>query len=170
MDSICGCRQYAKGQIRQINACRIYLQVLLLSNIATPCGKHVALNYHMGTRYKRANWPSIRYLRQQKPSTAAWKLWRKVLNLLYLQHDRKTLQTPLGAWYQWHPTNHQWESTFYGKILYQASEDSTNYRQLPINTVTHRNTKYTDPGNQVNAIPDNSQPVTAHSTPTGYVV
>lgn len=37
MDTICNCRRFTDGQIKKINACRLYLQVLLLSDIETPC-------------------------------------------------------------------------------------------------------------------------------------
>ncbi len=36
MDAICDCKLFRPNQIQQINACRLYLQVLLLSDIATP--------------------------------------------------------------------------------------------------------------------------------------
>ncbi len=67
MDAICDCRRFTGGQIKQINACRLYLQVLLLSDITTPCGTFIAMNYHTGNCNNRSNWPRIRYPRQQKP-------------------------------------------------------------------------------------------------------
>jgi exonuclease III len=99
MDAICDCQRFTATQVKQINACRIYLQVLLLSDITTPCGTRMMKNYYIGTREQRQNWPMLTYPRQPKPNLTAWQLWRKALNLLYLQHGKQSLQLPMGRWH-----------------------------------------------------------------------
>jgi hypothetical protein len=73
MDAICDCKWFHnKSQIQQINACRLYLQVLLLSDIATPCGQFTFQPYYKGSRDQPQNWPSIRYPKQANPNAASW--------------------------------------------------------------------------------------------------
>ena len=67
MDSICDCQRFTKSALRQINACRLYLEVTLLSDIATPCGKCIAWHYYLGTKHRCSNWPTIQYPRQPAP-------------------------------------------------------------------------------------------------------
>jgi hypothetical protein len=50
MDAICDCRHFTATQICQINSCQLYLQVILLSDLATPCGKYMSTNYYLGNR------------------------------------------------------------------------------------------------------------------------
>ena len=52
MDSICDCKRFTRSQIRQINSCRIHLEVLLLLDIPTPCGQHIEPHYYHGTKSK----------------------------------------------------------------------------------------------------------------------
>jgi hypothetical protein len=170
MDAICDCRRFTGGQIKQINACRLYLQVLLLSDITTPCGTFIAMNYHTGNRNNRSNWPRIRYPRQQKPKVTAWKLWRKAINLLYLEEDKKTLQRPLGRWGLRHPNHHQWESIVSGDKLYKATEKSSTYRCSSSIAVTRRITRYATAAEPVREIPISGQPITIQSTTTGHEV
>jgi hypothetical protein len=108
MDAVCDCKQFTNPQIRQINACRLYIQVILISDVVTPNGRTMMVNYYNGKKFNRKNWPTMRYPRQEQPPPVAWRLWRRAFNLLYLQQDKKTLQRPLGSWHEHHRTHHQW--------------------------------------------------------------
>jgi hypothetical protein len=61
MDAVCDCKQFTNPQIRQINACQLYMQVILISDVATPKGSKMMTNYYNGKKLRRQNWPMIRY-------------------------------------------------------------------------------------------------------------
>ncbi len=59
MDAVCDCKRYTATEIKHINACRLYLQVLLLSDVATPCAQYTIKTYHKGKSANRPNQPTI---------------------------------------------------------------------------------------------------------------
>ena len=75
MDAISQCGRFTPNQMRRINGCRLYLQVTLLSDITTACGRHVNEKYYRGERTHRTNWPTVQYPRQNKPDKTSWALW-----------------------------------------------------------------------------------------------
>ena len=64
MDAVCDCQRFTKSQIRQINACHLYLEATLISDITTPCGQLIEPHYYNGKKNLRTNWPTIVYPRQ----------------------------------------------------------------------------------------------------------
>ena len=91
----------SKGKDLQIlNACRLYLGVLLISDIATCEGTHLALFAYQG------NLPSDSSVRgltpyQDRPHDAAWELWRNILTTTILSDtdpNPLALRTTLGRW------------------------------------------------------------------------
>ena len=67
-----------KSKIIQVNACRLYLQILYRSDISDPDGKTVSYTYHSG---KSPTYPrsTFKWPRQSNPSKAAWKTWHKAM-------------------------------------------------------------------------------------------
>jgi hypothetical protein len=84
MDPICECERFNTTQLRKINACRLYLQVTLLSDVTTPCGKYIIIAYYSGKIENRINWPTVQYPRQELPDKASWALWRRALQFAFL--------------------------------------------------------------------------------------
>jgi hypothetical protein len=89
MDGVVETKHFNKSQLNKINACRLYMQATLVSDITTPCGRHIHPAYYKGKKSRRINWPTIQYPRQAKPDQPSWALWRKGLQLLLLRDDRK---------------------------------------------------------------------------------
>jgi hypothetical protein len=87
-------RKFKPQQLEVLNHCRIYLQVLSLTDIVTADGKQIiipALNGNKLTdRKSTLNWPI-----QQRPTKSAWKLWASALQHL---HTNGTLHEPLTDW------------------------------------------------------------------------
>lgn len=71
-------KHYKPNEMKQLNQCQIYLQVLTLTDICSADGTHIAIPIYKGLqlidRKSKLNWPE-----QQCPSTAAWKLWKVAL-------------------------------------------------------------------------------------------
>ena len=100
MDAICAGSNFTALEIRRINGCQLYLQVVLLSDIASPCGRYIDPAYYAGDRTNRPNWPTIQYPRQAKPDQQTWTLWHQALHQNHVRADKRRLRIPLG---QWHP-------------------------------------------------------------------
>jgi hypothetical protein len=76
MDKICDCKRFTPTQLCKIKACHLFLQVTLMSDIATPCGQSIDSAYYKGTISNFNNWPTVQYSRQHKPDKTSWALWQ----------------------------------------------------------------------------------------------
>ena len=94
----------AKG-LRQLNACRLFLQVLTVADIADGTGTMICPNVLQGMRHidRRSlyGWPE-----QASPSKQAWRLWRSCLQQALC--TGKKLTTPLGSWLHPEPLHQSW--------------------------------------------------------------
>ena len=75
----------SKITLQRINACRLFLQITLLSEITSANGKFIKLNILKGQRNSNAStkiWP-----RQKTPDEATWKLWRALIKRTYCSYD-----------------------------------------------------------------------------------
>jgi exonuclease III len=85
-----------KKAIWYTNACRLYLQVTMLSDICTPCGKYL-YQWAMDGNKQRDN-EQILYPYQEKPPPFVWKIWRESILAAFLKgknNGRYTLNKPL---------------------------------------------------------------------------
>ena len=83
------------AELKRLNQCRLYLQVTLLSEIASADGKTITANYVGGTKsaHRRSThtWP-----RQPRPPLKAWQNWKKRLNQVFSTTAKgHRLHTPL---------------------------------------------------------------------------
>jgi hypothetical protein len=146
-------------QLRQINTCRLYLQVLTLSDIATANGKYLLPNILKGQcttdRTSTLNWPSM-----SRPTLwAAWKL--------YLNHvsSGTRLNSPLGPWITYPHQKWIWFYEPVEDIVYHQLNLHTwqKYTNITPTTVTwHRTHLY---GNPSTSLP----PTEAHCLPTTII-
>ena len=134
-----------KSKIIQVNACRLYLRIIYLSDIIEPDGKTVHLMYHAG---KRPSYPTSKFKwpHQSKPSNAAWKTWHKIVRTI-LHIPKNGILPPHHTLHQWLPTNnnrhmkHEWyhdtkdEELFRNKNneIYQYFSNETTYHTLCCN-------------------------------------
>ena len=85
---------YKKGDLELLNQCRLFHQVITVSDIAQADGISIDPAYLERNKYldrvSPLQWPA-----QGVPSSKAWTLWRRAL--LYLQ-SRGKLKQPLGEW------------------------------------------------------------------------
>jgi hypothetical protein len=89
-----------------LNACRVYLQAITLSDITSADGTYILPEAkqggHIPYRTSRLDWPL-----QGRPLPADWRLWRN--SLAYLENKGKLAQ-PLGDWIS---SSHQhWTLTY----------------------------------------------------------
>jgi hypothetical protein len=98
---------YHDSDLRQLNECRMFLQVTTLADISDACGTHISLLAWEGKRDTRTgfyyDWP------HPSPSLSKvhWNLWRKALSTGLLRSTR-VLAHPLGIWLKPAPSRWQW--------------------------------------------------------------
>ena len=87
----------SKTTLQRINACRLFLQTILLSEITSANGKFIKHNILNGKRNSNAStkiWP-----RQKSPDKATWKIWKALLKRTYCSYDNTiSSQSQLGSW------------------------------------------------------------------------
>jgi hypothetical protein len=112
-----------------LNRCRLYLQVITVSDIAATNGlfilQQIREGRHLSTRRSRLEWPN-----QGRPSSAKWAIWK--VNLSSLESYGRLIE-PLGKWVE--PSHQRWEHFLdpATNMLYVV-DDSTTQRFQPILT------------------------------------
>ena len=94
-------KMYTPKQLAMLNRCRMYVQVVLISDLATGDGRHItagALDWRLPFQHQnRASWPVT-----GKPNPQSWRMWRDALihHLLSPQANvvNTLLKQPLGRW------------------------------------------------------------------------
>ncbi|KAI2493074.1 hypothetical protein MHU86_21458 [Fragilaria crotonensis] len=100
MERVVRSRQFKASEIRKINYCRLYLQAVMLSDLATVTGDvldDTKLSGNPSLQSSRSRWNGVH---QEKPSPLEWRLWRKA-NRLWSQPSGR-LDVPLGRWLRKH--------------------------------------------------------------------
>ena len=80
---------------RQVNRCRVYMQVITLADITTGDGKRIRSEAWAVQKCSRQGitWPEW-----GTPSTADKNVWRRVIRSIFFPTKHLTLETPLGKW------------------------------------------------------------------------
>jgi len=81
---------------KAINNVQMYLQIMNLSKITDASGTTIlphAMEPDPSSARSTLKWPN-----QSKPTTAAWKHWRRALQHLYLRAGSTHLTQPLKEW------------------------------------------------------------------------
>ena len=136
---------FTTQQLITINHCRLYLQVLFISDISNATGVSIDLPYRGNAIYihnrriSSLRWPII----SNPPTTSQWELWQSAIktcicNQLYILH------TPLGDWSN--NTHQHWPlratlPTITPSILHSANPSTQPVHSLsPTYTFTTRPT------------------------------
>jgi hypothetical protein len=84
-------------EIRFINYCRLYLNVITILDITEPDGIHICPEiYHLDKAFTWRQRSDTRY-NQQLPEKRQWYAWRKLIKNLTL-FGRRRLKQVLGDW------------------------------------------------------------------------
>ena len=81
MDAVVAHDQFTPKQVCLIHYCRLYLQVLTLSDITLANGTHLDPAIHQGTKSLLSSNTRLHHFRQDRPSPAAWKQWKRACRL-----------------------------------------------------------------------------------------
>jgi hypothetical protein len=95
MDVALQSRKFKPIQLRRLNYCRLYLNVLLVSDVCSANGTEIDPEAYQGSQ------PAVTTkfkVNQKRPDNRSWMEWRR---LMYIPADRSKhhrLQQPLGKW------------------------------------------------------------------------
>jgi hypothetical protein len=130
MESLIASGRFTNKELKEINYCRIYLQVFLLSDITNIQGNKITAWSGRGQKQsgRQSTWDwSI----QQRP--IAWKAWKSALEYLALGGD---IGEPLGERKSYHRQIVEWYLDASSSALYHHAEgvwtrhDATNIGRL----------------------------------------
>jgi hypothetical protein len=124
-------------QLRCINTCRLYLQVVTASEITTAHGDKILPSAMSGERCQdhpsNLFWPTV-----PRPPNSFWQIWR--LFLQFFTRGRK-LMTPLGEWIN-HP-HRQWKWYQTSDTVVWDKISDTEWYQYQAIPHTFRSTRHT---------------------------
>lgn len=130
-------QQYKSSDLKLLNQCRLYLQVLSLTDICSADGANIVTPICNGLklvdRRSTLHWPE-----QERPSKVAWNLWRVATE--HLAGD-SIHRWPLGNWL--HTPHQQWfwymDPTI--SVLFHNPTPDNCLQQNPLYHNTHRPTR-----------------------------
>ena len=109
---------YSMDELKYINYCRLYLQVLTLSDITEGSGNQITTHAAEGIRdyscISTWKWPQIPY-----PPAHAWAKWRGAIESTFLIRNSRHLQCPLGKRLDEPHQKWIWFIDKYDKVLYK---------------------------------------------------
>jgi Reverse transcriptase (RNA-dependent DNA polymerase) len=137
-------------EMRHLNYCRLYLNVITLSDIADEEGTYIKTEM-----YENQKLPVLQtsyVCRQIKPYKSIWTPWKKLLKLLTLPNRRK-LKQPLGKWIV---QSNEIRQKFYAYAndtnVYKSFEDGYSKHQIL------RNNRISPSSYKVTTLPSNAYP------------
>ena len=96
MDVLMASNHYTPAELRKLNCCRLFLNVITISDITKPCGKVIDESILNGTPSARSSRSTHLPVHQESPSANEWKLWKRTY--LLWSDINGNLRTPLGEW------------------------------------------------------------------------
>jgi len=100
MDIALGQTQWNHKHLRQINACRRYLQACTVADITGATGNRILPHVLAGNDIQPNDKLKVSKFNQRRPAATAWATWRRFLNMIA---DRQgILRQPLGRWIKEH--------------------------------------------------------------------
>jgi hypothetical protein len=159
MDIIITSGRFTSTQIRRLNYCRLFLQTVTISDIATTSGFALNISKRNGHPLPQSSETQWLHVNQEQPSNNVWRLWKKA-NLLWSDVDGK-LHLPLGKWTVSNAKQQQRHHPYkYGmRLAIRTSAGYAIYERF------HQSLRYVS--NDV-TLPFNHLPLVAHPTATTY--
>ena len=132
MDWILSCNHYTPAEIRRLNYCRLYLNVVTVSDLATPDGLHIDLCFRDGTSSPKSSQSTILGIHQANPTAKEWRMWRRA-NLLW-SDIHGTLRQPLGQWLKPASTHRRHHFAYqHGPLIWiRTSTDPQEYQEYRV--------------------------------------
>ena len=122
--------EFTKGShtapiIAILNRCRLYLQVITVSDITSADGSYILPEVKEGYR-PRDRESTLHWLAQARPPNSDWKLWMQALTSL---ETRGRLTKPLGDWTK--ASHQQWFSHIDQNLIYYEHSPHRPWQHFP---------------------------------------
>jgi hypothetical protein len=146
-----------KGKLLgQLNACRMFLNITTVADMATGCGKYVTQLTWTGkkdiTRYRRYDWPN-----QGEPVNSDWILWKEAVSRALCDRPQ-VLRKRLGRWL--HESKTHWYYSESEERLYHLEGEVIHYYpRAPGNASRAAKSKFYLP-QRVTSLPSDAQRAT----------
>jgi hypothetical protein len=161
-------------ELKDINRCRLYLQVITVSELADPRGETL-MPHSIGKFYRtdarrittsKLNWPT-----QPKPGHRSWETWRRFLRMKVVKSmTTLVLREKLGKWYDCCNDRTRWQNYVEPTTatLYTSTTNQTWNSHKPVYRRAHFTTIYkTKPTHKTVTVPNEVVP--AHLYKQGQV-
>jgi hypothetical protein len=135
MDLIMNARRFSNAEIRKLNYCRLYLQVVTLADVTKPNGVELDPNLLRGYPSLMSSKSTLLSVNQDRPSEKEWMLWRKA-NLIWSSPDG-TLLRPLGNWTRRVQDQRQSHFAYVHRSVLYVREVDTTYRKYRTHGESH---------------------------------
>ena len=97
MDLILDSNHYSPAEIRNLNYCRLYVEMVTISDCTTmPCGTMIDQDKTHGSPTPVSSRSAHLAVHQAKPSIIEWRMWKRAC-LLWTDINGR-LRKPLGKW------------------------------------------------------------------------
>ncbi len=150
-------QRYTKAELLLLNQCRLYLQVLSLTDICSADGREIAVPIYEGQKLSdkrsQSTWPE-----QQRPGKEAWMSWRAALECLSAS---SISQRPLGKWLSQPHQQWFWYMDPHTSVLFHHPNKEDWYNHTPLSRSSGRstqrnNTPFYDITSSNNSLPPNN--------------
>jgi endonuclease/exonuclease/phosphatase family metal-dependent hydrolase len=128
MEVILESKLFQPREIKFLNYCRLYLQILSLSDMYNAQGNAVAVGIYDGYRSVSQSRSTLLEPLQERPNAQIWSLWRRFVRSLTV--DGCWVYEPLGPWYPGLSQRRLWPSYF-------SPTEDTLYRYSCNELVSH---------------------------------
>jgi hypothetical protein len=130
---------FTKSQLESINACRLYLQITTIAEIANENGTNILQCSLKGILDESTNLPQLwQYSRstldwpyQEGPPAKAWKLWKRLLSSITTNTPALRLTHTLGPWLTTLHNQRQWKYLQYDNDIVTSTTPHQYYRKTP---------------------------------------
>lgn len=129
MDLALGSRRFTPKQIKLVNYCRLYLQVITASDVTLPSGYQLDEWMSDGVLHESSSSTGYIKVEQQRPNKATWFQWSRLMQLV----GEQLSHCPLRHWlYPASTLRRQWPSYLdeRSRLLYIRSADGFNQYAL----------------------------------------
>jgi len=113
--------------IMALNRCRLYMQVITISDIASACGSFLIAGVKQGRLPHRKS--SLRWPEQQHPSSSDWSLWSYHLSLL---EAGLKLRQPLSSWQK--PSHQTWTTFIHLEMKSIYKQENVKWLEAQYNS------------------------------------
>jgi zinc-binding in reverse transcriptase/Endonuclease/Exonuclease/phosphatase family len=110
MDMVIQSNLFLPRELKFLNYCRLYLQVLTLSDMLNAQGTAFAIGIYQGFRSVSQSYSTLQEPLQERPNDHTWSLWRRFLRSL--SPDKCHLYECLGPWLPTLPSRRKWPNYY----------------------------------------------------------